>query len=58
MNKGIVTVKRIWPFPKLVLCYQSYECEYDEPLKIYKFGLLDYKFEWNGKSFNIWIERE
>lgn len=58
MNKQAIVVKRIWPFPALVFCWQKYEIEYDEPLKIYKFGWFDYRFDFKGTALNIWIEKE
>lgn len=50
-------VKIIWPWPEIVFCYIYDEVEYDEPLKIYKFGLLDYSFELKGKKLNVWVEK-
>lgn len=55
---SVVTIKRIWPLPKIVLCWQFGKCEPDEYLKIAKNGALDYRFELGGKTITIWIERE
>jgi hypothetical protein len=49
---------RIWPFPKVVFVWEYKDCQYDEPLKIYSFGLIDFRFEFKGKSLWFWVEKE